>query len=215
VIPERLRGDTVHVWRADLSRLSDRSEMLCSQEHERANRLLDRQAAILWKRGRGLLRELLGSYLGLAPETLRFVVGPYGKPKLELDEHQLDLPIPAFNLSHSGTLAVYAFTCGGEVGVDVQLPRPQLDELAIAARVFGADCAAQLTELEPAARARAFLRAWVRHEASLKWQGIGIGTAATRERHPWILELDPGHQGAAALALDRAPVTVLYRAVGS
>ena len=207
--PPTLHEDEVHVWRAELEQLRERSGLLCREEHKRVERFLDPHAATLWKRGRGLLRELIAGYVGQPPESLSLRTGPNGKPALEQPAAL------SFNLSHSGALAVYAFSSFGEVGVDVQLPRRQLDELALAARAFGPAHAERLALLEPPARARAFLQAWVRHEATVKWHGGGIASAAADERRPWVAELDPGLGAAAALAVDRRPQALLCWAVGS
>jgi hypothetical protein len=123
-------------------------------------------------RSRGVLRALLGRYLQLDPSTLRFNLGPHGKPALLGGG-------PAFNLSHSGTLAVYALSASAEVGVDVQLDLRQIDEAAIARRFLTAADARALAQLPPPERRTEFLRAWVRHEAALKCRGSGF--AAGRE----------------------------------
>ena len=65
----------------------------------------------------------------------------------------------------------------GPVGVDVEVPRRAIDEVALAARAFGPAEARRLEGLDPAVRAQEFLRAWVRHEAQLKCRGTGIGGA--------------------------------------
>jgi 4'-phosphopantetheinyl transferase len=120
---------------------------------------------------RELLRGLLGSYLQRDPAELRFVLGPHGKPLLT------GFAGVGFNLSHSGSLALFAFTAGELVGVDVEVlarrgaPR---DVLPVAARVFGGEVARGLEALEPHARQREFLRLWVRHEAVLKCLGVGL-----------------------------------------
>jgi 4'-phosphopantetheinyl transferase len=61
--------------------------------------------------GRGQLRELLASYLGEPPGKLRFRYSSYGKPALSGFELH-------FNVSHSGGLALLAFSTDHEIGVD-------------------------------------------------------------------------------------------------
>ena len=53
-------------------------------------------------------------------------------------------------MSHSGRLALYAFSDAGAVGVDVEVARRPIDELAIAARTLGATEAQRLEALDPA-----------------------------------------------------------------
>ena len=194
-----LTEGAVHVWRADLPTLApDLGELLCKQERARAERIVNKREGELWRRSRGLLRELLGRYLGLEPASLRFAIGEHGKPALDQDR----LP---FNMSHSGELALYAFSDAGAVGVDVELARRPVDEVAIAARMLGEDVAQRLQALDPATRQREFLRAWARHEAELKCLGVGIGEAgAERSGHrPWVEELELGPTAGAAVATER------------
>jgi 4'-phosphopantetheinyl transferase len=207
-------------------------------------------------RARGVLRALLGSYLGIDPKTVRFAIGEHGKPDLAADPSSdraaslADLgrqpdamqfpprrrPRLSFNVSHSGALALYAFTYEGPVGVDVEVSRRpsndrtagikaggadrwfdeparrSLDEVAIAARAFGREEARRLEGLEPAISRREFVRTWVRYEAALKCLGTGIGgtEAACSDEDLWVAELDVGGRAAAAIALERPPGEVRW-----
>jgi 4'-phosphopantetheinyl transferase len=197
-----LAEGTVHVWRADLEAVADDLRgLLCGEERARAERFLRERDRKLWMRSRGVLRALLGRYLHEDPRALAFSAGGHGKPAL------LDARI-SFNLSHSGKLALYAFTPTAAVGIDVELARRPMDVLAIAARTFGPAEARRLEGLDRATRKREFLRAWVRHEAALKFLGVGIGgldaTDAER-REPWIAELEVGPRAAAAVAVELPP----------
>jgi 4'-phosphopantetheinyl transferase len=195
-----LAEGAVHVWRAELTSVaSDLGELLSEEERARAERILNKGEGELWRRSRGLLRELLGRYLELEPTSLRFVVGEHGKPALTGAD---SLP---FNMSHSGGLALYAFSDAGAVGVDVELARRPVDELAIAARMLGDGVAQRLQTLDPATRQREFLRAWSSHEAKLKCLGVGIGEAgaAPAGQKPWVVELELGPTAGAAVATER------------
>lgn len=74
----------------------------------------------IWRLGldtvasRWALREILGRYLGLPADELRFETGRHGKPRLASPEGELE-----FNLSHSSSLALVAIA-RREVGVDVE-----------------------------------------------------------------------------------------------
>jgi 4'-phosphopantetheinyl transferase len=212
----------VHVWRADLTAVGDDlTRLLSSDERARAQRFLHAHSGQLWKRARGVLRALLGGYLGIDPSILRFAVGEHGKPTLLADAlgarrtlgsvggplaQQPNAASLSFNLSHSGALALYAFARERAVGVDVEVAKRPIDELAIAARVFGPESAQCLETLKPPIRKREFLRAWVRHEAALKCVGTGVGRSAGSSRGQlWVAELDLGWQAAAAVALERPP----------
>ncbi len=196
----------VDVWRVDLTTTDgELCATLNDEERERAGRLLSEHDRRLWMRSRGTLRALLGRYLDEDPRTLRFGSGPHGKPGL--DPRAAASPRVSFNLSHSADVALYAFAAGVSVGVDVEVARRAIDEVAIAVRTFGAAEAERLRELDPDARRSEFLRAWVRHEAQLKCLGVGIGgegmvSAASR---PWIAELGVSPGAAGAVAAEVAP----------
>jgi hypothetical protein len=107
----------------------------------------------------------------------------------------------SFNMSHSGWVALYAFTRTGEVGVDIELVRGPIDAVALAERALGAAEARRVVRIDPAIRQQEFLRAWTRHEAKLKHLGIGIGGRAASAREPLVLQLGIGQGAAAALAI--------------
>ncbi|HTW42712.1 MAG TPA: 4'-phosphopantetheinyl transferase superfamily protein [Solirubrobacteraceae bacterium] len=192
--PELGEG-VVHVWRADLERVDGQLEgLLCEQERARAARLLGERRRRLWMRSRGVLRTLLGRYLRADPRALRITVDSRGKPAAGLP----------FNLAHSGELALYAFCAEAPVGVDVEGERPTFDEVAIAARVLGAQEATRLREIaDGPTRHREFLRAWTRYEAELKCLGTGIG--GVTDAGVWVAQLEPGMGAAGAVACTRAP----------
>jgi 4'-phosphopantetheinyl transferase len=150
--------------------------------------------------GRVALRRLLGQWLGQPPATVALEVGPGGKPRCADG--------PGFNLSHSGDLILLAFHGGGEVGVDVERARPDIDWCAIAERVFPPTLTAALEHLPPEERDGAFLRAWCRLEARLKARGEGLsGLERLRREAPaalapetlWDVAVPPGYAAAVAL----------------
>jgi 4'-phosphopantetheinyl transferase len=214
-----LADGAVHVWRADLTLLENELVgLLSAGERKRAADLISDRDRARWSRSRGVLRELLGRYLGQDPRSVALAYGPHGKPELADTGRHL-----FFNLSHSGDLAFYAFTATGPVGLDVQLAReqtagPKIDHVALARRAFGEDAARHLEDLGPGRGEEEFLRLWTRYEAELKWRGSGIGAGASAlldpppvagkpvvsvdgPASPWIVELDIGPRAAAALAL--------------
>jgi 4'-phosphopantetheinyl transferase len=208
----------VDVWRADLAAASDElGELLCAEERERAARIVRERDRVLWARSRGVLRALLGRYLDRDPRALRFAVGAHGKPMLQIPGGTpTSGPTPAgtlktdgvadlrFNMSHSGELALYAVTAKHAVGIDVEVARRQINELAIVARVLGRDQARRLASLDAEARTQEFLRAWATNEAAVKCRGTGL--AAPPQGSPtadlWTTELDVGPHAAAAVAVE-------------
>lgn len=208
----------VHVWRAALDELDGRTHarlaaLLSEEERARAARLLSEDRRAYWTRSRGLLRTLLGLYLQADPRGLTLITDANGKPSLAGAGGE-PAPKLSFNLSHSGALALYAFTSGAPVGVDVETNRRPLDEAAIAARALGGAAADRLRGMpDPDARRREFLRLWTRYEAELKCLGTGVGASAAGagadapvpSEHVWIHELDLGAGAAGAVACTRPP----------
>jgi 4'-phosphopantetheinyl transferase len=205
-MPVRATEGSVHIWRADLTAIGDRPiQLLCEGERARAARIVSARKRVLWARSRGVLRALLGRYLDRDPLDLCFALGPHGKPTLLSEGPTRPGPTEDlhFNLSHSGGLALYAVTAGRAVGIDVEAPRRQIDELAIAERVLGSEQARRMADLNSRARARPFLRAWVAHEAVVKCLGLGLATPL--EDSPpadlWTAPIDVGPRAVAAVAV--------------
>lgn len=206
-----LTQGALHVWRADLGAPAERlGELLSAQERARAARFLDPHAGTHWAHAHGILRALLGRYLGRDPRALRFSAGAHGKPVLAGELRRC-----CFNLSHSGQIALFAFCADADVGVDVEVARRERDVAALAARVFGAEQALRLQALPEAQREQEFLRMWARHEAQLKCLGSGLGgDAAPAGADHWLCELDAGPRAAAAVAAERPPSELCCWSVG-
>ena len=175
--PERLSlgSGAIHVWRASLdenpSQLALFRSTLDDAERSRADRFYfsrDRERFIV---ARGVLRALLGRYLDRSPESLSFTYSTHGKPALasEFGEDAI-----RFNLSHSNGTALYAFTRGREIGVDLEFIRCDLEAEQIAERFFSQSEIATLRALPPALRKYAFFLCWTRKEAYIKARGEGL-----------------------------------------
>ncbi len=154
-----------HVWWAALSPelLAALPDVLDPAEQERAGRFVFPEHRLRFRCARGVLRVLLGRYLACDPGGVRFDYGPQGKPGVEGLR---------FNVSHSGPLAVYAFTLLPDVGIDVEQRREVQGARDIARSFFSAaEQAALAAAPDPQA---AFLRCWTRKEALIKALGGGL-----------------------------------------
>ena len=202
--PLRLRPTDVDVWCASLDdhpveTVPLLQALISRDEAERARGFYFERDRRRYLVGRGILRILLGRYLGRAPQEVVFRYGPNGKPSLAAG--LADAPLH-FNVAHSEGLALYAFTSAGPVGVDLELMRDLPDWPQVADAVFSARELAQLRACPPAGRRDEFFRAWTRQEAVLKALGTGLAGAADAAAeaafavHP--LQVAPGF--AAALA---------------
>ena len=150
------------------------------------------------------LRQVLAAYLGEAPEEIDLTAGEHGKPRLAREPERL-----AFNLSHSGRLALVAVARDREVGVDVERLKPERDLLALAERALAPEQAAAVREAAGAERVRLFYGLWTRHEARLKCLGVGLAAQPTWPTPPvavQALPIDPGFAAALAVAGEAVPV---------
>jgi 4'-phosphopantetheinyl transferase len=147
------------------------AQCLSDEERGRAGRFAferDRRRFIV---GRAWLRRLLASRLGLQPEAVEITYGPHGKPGLP--PHLADSGL-RFNVSHSEDLAVYAFSRGCEIGIDVEAVRAIEDADAIAERFFSARENSAYRALDPRDKPLGFFNCWTRKEAFIKAIGDGL-----------------------------------------
>ncbi len=167
-----LATDEVHVWWASLDeprvQIERLARLLSVDERMQADRFYFERDKNRFLVGRGLLRTILGRYLGADPGGLRFRYGPRGKPALA-DKFAL-----RFNLAHSQGVAVYAVTRGREIGIDVECIRPVPDAEQIARSCFSARENAALRSLPVSQKPRAFFNCWTRKEAFVKATGDGL-----------------------------------------
>jgi 4'-phosphopantetheinyl transferase len=150
------------------------------------------------------LRRVLAPYLGEAPEEIELSAGEHGKPRLADEPERL-----AFNLSHSGPLALVAVARDREVGVDVERVRPERDLLALAERALAPEQAVAVREAAGPERPRLFYELWTRHEARLKCLGVGLAARPAWPAPPvavQALPIDPGFAAALAVSGEAVPV---------
>ena len=166
----------IHLWAVDLdvaeSSVSRLRQILATEELAKSDRFVferDRKRYIVC---RGVLRQLIGTYLDIAPQQVIFSYGKHGKPYLcQTINYANDLK---FNISHSENLAVMAFVIGQEIGVDVEKNHDKLDTSSIAERFFSNYEVAQLQMLPQYLHQEAFFACWTRKEAFLKARGDGL-----------------------------------------
>ena len=173
----------VQLWAVDLepspARVEELRWLLTPEEVARADRFhFDRHRRRFIVR-RGVLRLLVAKYLERNPREVRFGEGEKGKPFVTQEATGPDAYLH-FNLSDSKDLAVYAFTRGAELGVDVEILRPMPDAQAIAERFFSAEEQERLRGVPPEGKARAFFNCWTRKEAYIKAIGEGLSEPLDR-----------------------------------
>jgi 4'-phosphopantetheinyl transferase len=173
---ETLDPDEVHLWAWSLDPaavdLSAYEALLDSAELQRMHAFYFAPDRARYALAHANLRKILGAYLKLPPESLRFYANRFGKPELTEDGPS---PALAFNLSHSKSVALLAVSRGGPVGVDVEDVKPIEPE--VAAAHFSASELADLGALQGDAWLVGFYRCWTRKEAVLKAEGVGLQLA--------------------------------------
>lgn len=226
--PEHLAldADDVHVWRA--SRVVEEAALgalratLSPDERQRADRFHFQRDRRDYVSARGMLRDILGRYLDVRPEHVRFAYSSHGKPSPSAD---MDAGWLHFNVSHSRGIALCAVARGRDVGVDIEHIREDIESAEIAARFFSRDEQSALARLPSGRRLAAFFDCWTRKEAFIKALGDGLshplesftvslapGRSALVHRTDgsgtparWsLVALAPGHGFAGALAMSGA-----------
>jgi 4'-phosphopantetheinyl transferase len=172
-----LQDGEVHVWLVDLdeaaSALAQLEGTLTEDELERTRRFRFEHHRRQYITSRGMLRRLLGHYLAEAPDQIRFSYGPQGKPYLAGSS----TPKLFFNLAHSHKLALYAFSTGMDLGIDMEYMQPIEDAAQIVWHYFSLrEARAYFSLPQPEQKQLAFFQAWTRKEAFLKATGEGLAT---------------------------------------
>jgi len=170
-----LSSAEVHVWQACLnpaaSYVEDLQRALSADELQRAARFHFPRDRRRYTVARGVLRDILGRYLGRPPSELLFRYSAYGKPALADD---FDVAGVRFNVSHSHEMGLFAVTCGREVGVDIEYLGREIRGEEIAEHFFSAQERANLRALPAEMKHRAFFNCWTRKEAYIKAHGEGL-----------------------------------------
>jgi 4'-phosphopantetheinyl transferase len=176
-----LPHDAVHVWcvRLDLQPESVQrlEEVLAMDERERADAF---RFAYLRRRyvvTRGVLRQLLATYLTADAASLRFHFSALGKPSLV---ERVDSTSLSFNVSHSEEIALIAAARGRELGVDIERIRAIEDADGVAEHYFCPPERDALRLSQGDSKTKHFFTYWTRKEALLKATGDGLSLPLDR-----------------------------------
>ena len=182
----------VYVYRALFEGHAPRAEVLFSllsaDERLRADEFRTDALRERFVLSRGILRELLSRYLGVAPSELVFEYGSQGKPGLCRSAGSG----VTFNLSHSGNVALYALARGRAVGVDVEHWGRAVAHEKVSARFFAESERAELATLPADQVRRGFFNCWTRKEAYSKARGRGLSVSLG----DFAVSLTPGEPAA-------------------
>ena len=158
--------------------------LLSESERERAQRYLREVNRREYIAAHGLLRTQLGRVLGIAPQTVRFVTGPHGRPELA------GITDISFSLSHTTGLVGCAIARGAVVGFDLE-PLRRIDALAMAPGILDETERRDTAARSGDARCRRFLAYWTLKEAVLKVRGTGLTLPADGAVIRWLADGSP------------------------
>lgn len=123
--------------------------------------------------GRGRVRTIFATLLGLPPSSLEIQLLPSGRPVLSPRQNRGGYE---WSLSHSGNHGILAVARGIKLGADLELIRARPRFREIANRYFGIQERARI-ENEPSEdqALRVFYAIWTEKEALAKLQGGALG----------------------------------------
>jgi 4'-phosphopantetheinyl transferase len=171
-----LKEHAVHLWLLDREKALAYADLLfpllAEDEKDRAAHFVRQKLSRLYIIIRGALRLLLSRYLYVRPDLVRFAYHEFGKPGIDAGHHHKKIE---FNLSHSGTYALFAFSQGNSVGIDIEEKKPLQDIEALSRIVFPDTVQSLLSNATFEERVECFYGLWTRLEALIKAAGLGIG----------------------------------------
>lgn len=167
--------DEIHIWVVALDQqLSENIrfiQTLSTDERMRAGRFHFQEDRKRFIARHGILRKILGYYLGVKASEIRFYHGKNGKPAIIETTGRGTIQ---FNLSHSNGVAVFAFARNHEVGVDIEHIHDISEIEQIVERFFSLNEYEVLRSLPDSQKKEAFFNGWTCKEAFVKALGDGL-----------------------------------------
>lgn len=192
-----LEEGEVRVWVVPLPHPADHEPALLAcltpEERERAARYKVAKPRHQFVTGRGLLRQLLGAHLGVAPPDVPVTYTGAGKPVL-------DGGALHFNVTHTDAVALIALAAR-PVGIDTEQVRDLANPDGLVSRFYSPAEGAAYRLLPPELKREGFFRAWTCKEAVIKAAGLSVTNLESFD-----VELDPTR--APALLAARHPELV-------
>ena len=174
--PPSLRPGELHVWlwRIDPSQEHQLGSTLSPGEWERASKFKQSEHRADFVVCRGALRGLLGHYVGTEPPQVQIFYTEDGKPFVDCRTANLK-----FNISHSCGYALFAFSLGLEVGVDIERMDAGVIDAGLLKHCLHDNELETYHSLSADEKAPFFFKCWTRKEAYLKLRGDGFAVSPT------------------------------------
>ncbi len=166
-----LKPGTIHIW---LIEIDDQTHDVLSLEKQLSPEEIERSRHYRFEPDRfrfvirrGILRQLLGRYIGVVPGDIKYISNSNGKLSLPL--HPLQ-----FSVSHSQNRIAYAFSLDQDIGVDIEQVK-QLPDLAQMVKTwFSLEECTGIFSLDPSDQLESFYHVWTQKEAFIKVSGEGL-----------------------------------------
>lgn len=169
--PVGLKKDVVHLWKVTFDKneadILHYRTLLAADELKKADAYRFEKDRTAYTITRGILRTLLGEYLGKKPEDIIFSYGKFGKP--EIVDESID-----FNVSHSGKAALFCFTPGIQCGIDLEEVRPMHDLDGMAKYIMSETEYETFKKYPPSRLVDLFFNYWTGKESYIKAIGKGL-----------------------------------------
>ena len=170
-----LKAGEIHIWIGELvqpaSEFNRFLQTISIDERARAGRFHYQEKENRFIIRHGMLRMILGKYMGVKASELQFHYGKHGKPVINETFGKENIH---FNISHSVGVALFAFVRNQQIGVDIEHIRdiPEMDQ--IVKRYFSEREQVCYRALPRDKRREAFFHYWTSKEAFVKALGEGL-----------------------------------------
>lgn len=179
---------TIHIWLIEIDEqhpgVLTWEKFLSPEEIERSRQYRFELDRLRFVTRRGILRQLLRRYTGIAPEDIQYLTNPHGKLALAL--HPLH-----FSVSHSQDRIAYAFSIRQDIGVDIEQVKPLPDLAQLAKTSFSLEECTGIISVNPSEQLESFYHIWTQKEAFIKANGEGL----TYPLRDFSVSVDPHNPG--------------------
>ena len=171
---------TAYLWFSFLEEIQDEKliaeyrRLLPSSERDKLGRYRFDRHKKRYLVGRALIRTVLSSCTGVAPDQITLARETHGRPYLALSSQGQPLQ---FSLSYTDGLVAAAVVVEGRVGIDVEYINRNTDCLEIAHKYFSPSEYTELQQLPEIQMRERFFELWTLKEAYVKAQGLGLSLA--------------------------------------
>lgn len=169
-----LPAHEIHIWHFTFNiteSINTYWYLLSKDEQDRALKFYFEKDQKTYIFSRGILRLILGQYIGISPKTINLKYSSYGKPFIDPLQNKNQL---YFNISHTRQHILYAFTKNTEIGIDIEYLKSDIDYQSVAKNVFSTYEYQTITKAPLEKQCVLFYKIWTSKEAFLKAIGLGL-----------------------------------------